>query len=84
MKAPEISYETRDRLEKVGSGLVIAVGAVALAGVGYAAMKSVEAHPGIQPAPIEQTGVHQGITHNSQPGTGMLHTRSGDFHVNQK
>jgi hypothetical protein len=84
MKTPEISYETRGRLEKVGSGLAIGLGVAALGGVGYAAMRNVEAHQMTPPTPVEQPAAHQGITHNSLPGTGTLHTNSGSFEISQK
>jgi hypothetical protein len=34
--------------------------------------------------PIEKLGNHYSQVNDTQPGTGTMHTKSGDFHVTQK
>jgi len=35
------------------------------------------------PVSIEKSGGHQGASYSSKPGEGLMHTKSGDFHVAQ-
>ena len=67
------------RVSIVG-GLALGVTAATLEATGV--WKVPPDHPHKNP-PIERVGGHQGATHNTSPGIGTLHTKSGDFHVTQ-
>lgn len=66
-----------------------AAATLALAGIvggnlGYSAIKN-HGNPFGEKnkTPIENHGDHHGVSHNSSPGTGTVHTEKGDFHVTQ-
>jgi len=70
------SKETAKEAAIVG-GIVLAMG-----GVAYQHRHDNEGQS--RPAPVEKSGDHNGVTHNSEPGSGVMHTKNGDFHVTQK